>query len=402
MHSNLFFSVQHAYGASQNNYWSAMIKDICAALNRAGTQCDIVEAKNNNDFQNFLCVAIRENRKFIATFNFVAPFPEISVCGNKVLMQELFSARSVTIFLDHPVHLTNAIGRFEQSGRRHNYRPTAAPLPVYGIMESGHAEILHDLGVDSKRIFLFPQAGPSPLQVSLQPLPKRPIDLLFHGTISDVMPEEDFLKKHGLQHPSVRETVSQALSDALDGNEDIYISVKSGLSRRGIQNNVPRDAELARLLNLRARAIRRWKLLSTLSDIEVHFCGDVSDRFKAENPKGIYHGPMSFSAVCDLLKQTKVALNDTINLRQAALIRFHYAMAHGCVVATEGNDWIRTNYSDGDDVLVLKGGGTDKAKITALLGDLDYAQSVACAGMAKQVAGHQWDHRLPPFLNALE
>ena len=394
---SLFFSLYQSYGFAAGNYWSAMIEDICAALGRVDVPCDLVEASDHHAFLGFLGQAIPQPRPFIATFNFVVPFPGITIGEYDIVMQELFAARSVTIFLDHPVHLAPEISYFEQASKHHGFRPAPAPPPVYGVMDAEHIHLLSDLGIDPDRVFVFPQAGPPPV-ADLLPLADRPLDFLFHGTIAPLVTEDQFFRDNGLNDPADVQAARHCLAAALSGSDDVYLAAKAALGKAGDALAV---ADFARVINVRARLVRRWALLSALSDLNIQFCGEVCDQFRAANPNGTYHGPKNFTDIAQMMRQTKVVLNDTINLRHSALMRVHYAMAHGCVVASEGNPWFCSEYRDGGDIVLLDPDGNPAQRLRALLTDLDAAQTIADAGRAKQIAAHQWDHRVGAMVRAV-
>ena len=398
---NLFFSTTLAYGFAAGNYWSTMIGDICAALGRAGVACDLVEAADNNAFNAFVLKAREEPRQFIATFNFGVPYPDNSIAGKKVFVEELFAARSVTAFLDHPIHLAAKIVQFEAAARQHEYRPRPAPPPVYGVMEADHALVLNDLGIEADRIFVFPQAGPAPGPAPT-PLAQRPIDLLFHGSIGELIPEDAFLDQNGFIGADFQKAVRDTLHAALSGSDDVYAAGKKNLATIGRASTlgVARVAEFARLIDVRARLIRRSTLLTGLADLRIHYCGNVAESFRRANPNGAYLGAKPFAEVMDLARQSKIVLNDTINLRQAALMRFHYSMAQGCVLATESNDWFRNAYADGVEAVLLESGIAHADILRGVLGDLAGAQRIADAGRAKQAAAHRWDHRVGSFIQA--
>lgn len=398
--ANLFFSTHLAYGFAAGNYWSTMIADICAALGRAGAACDRVEAADNNAFNAFLLEARRQPRQFIATFNFMVPFPDNSIGGKKIFVPELFAARAVTLFLDHPIHLAPMIARFESAARQHVYRPAPAPTPIYGVMEADHAIVLHDLGIEPDRIFVFPQAGPSPVD-ALIPLAERPIDLLFHGSIADLTPEDEFLHAHRFIGPDFPKAVRETLDAALTGREDVYGAAKKALAAMGKSTTVAQIAEFARIIDVRARLVRRWALLSGLADLKIHFCGNVAESFRRANPNGVYLGAKPFDDVMALARQSKIVLNDTINLRQAALMRFHYSMAQGCVLATESSAWFRDAFADGEDAVLLEPGTPHAEILRDVLDDPGRAQRIAEAGRAKQMRAHQWDNRVGNFLETV-
>ncbi|MBI3446832.1 MAG: glycosyltransferase family 1 protein [Magnetospirillum sp.] len=398
----LFFSSSLSYGFGAGGYWSIMAEDICAALaRRAGIDCGVVEAVDPARFMSFCADAVQQRPDFIATFNFVTPFPEISVGDQTLFINELFPSRSVTIFLDHPIHLSDSIARFESGAARHSYRPTPAPPPVYGIMESGHRGFLRDLGIEDRRVFEFPQAGP-PASPDVPSQADRPIGLLFYGSVSTPEPEDEFLAKHGLASPPVREAAGMALAAVLSGTDDSYLATRQALTANGISTDVGNMAAMARSIDRRARTLRRHRLLTGLTGLGVHVCGQVDQAFRDAHPDFVFLPPCPFMDVITLIRQSRIVLNDTINLREGALMRLHYARANGAVVATETSPWARQSLKDDGDIILLEGGGHDRDRLRALLDAPRQTQSIAQAGIADHDGAHLWDHRLAPMLACLK
>jgi hypothetical protein len=396
---SLFFSIFEAYGFSSGNYWSTMIRDICAALCDSGTPCDAVELHSTQSAQEYLGVATRQYRRFIATFNFISPFPNINIGGKSIFMQELFPAQSITIFIDHPVHLARTIVTFEEASRSHKFRPAPAPPPIYGVMEPGHATLLHDLGIEPRRVFVFPQAGPKPVAATA-PIAQRRFDYVFYGSIANLVSDEEFLSKYGISSQLMRMIADDVLNCALTGYEDVYSASKRRFSEIGFSGDFLRIAEFAKIIDIRARLIRRWKLLNALSELEIHYIGDVCDEFKMLNRNGVYHGKRSFSDVIEFLGNCKVSINDSINLRNAALMRHYYAMANGCVSATESGNWVRDEFSD-RNVVMLDPETDAVSRLRGVIADMDAAQQIADAGRALQIERHQWRNRIDPLLQTL-
>ena len=400
MQPSLFFSTVVAYGFSAGNYWGAMIADICAALGRAGAPCDIVEAETNTEFVSFLLEARRFPRHFIASFNFLVPFPDLKLDGRKVLAQELFAARAVTIFLDHPAHQASAIAYFERAARGHKHRPAPAPPPVYGVMDPDHAGLLADLGIEAGRVFPFPQAGPAPGDPP-PPLSERPVDILFFGSIGDLAPEDEFLRAQGLDRMGFDQVARAALQAALRGEEDVYLACKKGLAKIGWASDIQRIAEFARLIDIRVRAVRRHALLGSLDALKIVCCGEIAQSFRQAHLNATVLDPKPFPELLGLMRQSKIVLNDSINLRQSALMRLYYAMAQGCAVATEANDGLRAAFRDGEEAILLEPGQDHAGRLRDLLADPARLQAIADAGRTRQIAAHQWDHRVPALLKAV-
>jgi hypothetical protein len=227
---------------------------------------------------------------------------------------------------------------------------------------------------------------------------ERPIDVLFYGTVTAPLPEDRFFRQHHFEDRAIQDALSAAMRAVLSGTEDPYTAVKARLAALGASDDIVRIADIARLVDARVRAVRRWTLLSGLADLKVHFCGNVADDFRGANPNGVYLGAKSFSDVMDLVRRSKIVLNDTINLRQGMLMRPCYAAAEGCVLALESNAWFHSAFADGHNAILLEPGAPHAEKLRASLAAMDHLQSIADAGRVAQANAHQWDHRIGPLV----
>ncbi len=91
----------------------------------------------------------------------------------------------------------------------------------------------------------------------------------------------------------------------------------------------------------------------------------------------------------------RIAINDTVNLGGAMLIRFFYPMAVGCLVATEVNDFVAREFRDGENVIGLAPDDpANGERIRVILEHPEQAQAMADAATATYAAGHTWSHRV--------
>ncbi|MBI3445968.1 MAG: glycosyltransferase family 1 protein [Magnetospirillum sp.] len=353
-----------------------------------------MSAETSEEFAALSMDAFARSPDFVALFNFHDAYPAFKD-GGYIFMQEFFSCLAINIMIDHPLHLRDKIIHFEDANSHDRHRQAPAPPGIYGIMEPEHAVFLNDLGIADSRIFPFPQAGPPP-SATIAPFEQRDIDILFHGTIGELLPDDVFFGRIG-SFGSLRQATKAAIDAVLNLEGDVYLIARRELAAR----DLPFDAGLmAEQVDRRVRTLRRHHLLSTFSGRQIHFCGTVCDSFKRANPNGIYHGELSFTEVAALSRRAKVVLNDSINLRHALLMRAHYAMAEGCVLASERNPTIETQFTDMKDVLILDGTAEDNERLSAVVGDRRLWSDISGRGIESHVRSHQWDHRVGALMAA--
>ena len=134
----------------------------------------------------------------------------------------------------------------------------------------------------------------------------------------------------------------------------------------------------------------------------VHIYGHLGPNAARLVPRGTFHDPVPFSQVLELMDDTRVVLNDTINLRDSMLIRLFYAMARGCVVATEVNRFMRQAFTPFREYIPMSG---DAAEGLSLLKqcveDPESCQEMVEAARATYQAGYTWSHCLDGLVDAI-
>lgn len=392
MTAGVFFS-----NGPSGHYWYKMVQDVCDALARAGCPCTPLAPAVLEDVVPFLRHADATKPRFAASFNFrIFGIDELTETLKRgVFPYEFMEAPPIISLLDHPAHEFQSMQQFEKFSRT---RPAIAP-PLYGVMDQDHIAFMADQGIAPERVFLFPQGGP-PSANDAPPMTERPIDFIFHGSIAELESDDAFFTRLGITNPTARTLFEGVMEQVLSGAEDPYQAAKAALTSLGYKAPAA-AAAMAMDVDRRARLVRRWRMLSNLKDLTIHFCGSVCTSFQRQNPNGIYLGALPFTDVADKVRHSKIMLNDTINLRHTALMRLHYAMADGCVVASQSNRGLIQNFKDGQDIVFLTGTADDAPKLLDLALDLSGLQTIADTAAGTHNGNHLWDNRLEGFLKAL-
>ena len=395
----LILSTGSSYGFSKDHYWQIMLSDIQSALQVSGVESEFVDVADHNSFLSRI-MTIYQNPSlhpgFTLNFNLLESF-ELSAMGQTRRVPELFMARPICLFLDHPAHIAERVADFLPRTYLHDLRP-GVPLPaIWGVMDRSHYRILNDLGIGADRIFLWGQAGPQSL---LPPMHERDIDVLFCGTLTVPPSDDAFLS--GIPHESaIREAVARAVTVALE-NQDPYESIRQDWLSAGRKFDVLSIANLAKLADLRARSIRRYRQVHSFKTLAIHFCGNIDASVPTDFPRSVFHGPLSFGDVRGLMARSRILLSDTINLNDSMLMRAHYAMAHGCVVATDANDFIGEQFTHLKDMIILDDVVADVDVLTSILSDTSKLADISRQAFQTQQSHHQWANRLGPLLAAMQ
>lgn len=386
------------YGGVAGGYWAIMLEDMVAALNGLGESCT-VKPPTGDEVMAFARSLEDEKTRpdYVLLFNYQ---PMIYINGeptSKAGLWKYVPIKQISILLDHPLHQLGSL--FEQ--RRYAESMPGMPPRCVGVMEAGHRRCLQSLGFDVSHCFVCPQGGPLP-KPERKPLRERTIEVLFTGTINDPVGDREFCESQGIRDPLLQRRVGAITEAVIDGEDDVYEIVATGWSDTMVSAEIPAPTALAYEIDLRARNIRRYRLLNRFKDVPVHVYGFLGSNTAKLVPRGIFHEPVPFAKVLDLLDNTRMVVNDTINLRDSMLIRLFYAMARGCVAATEVNRFMTKSFKPFAEFIPMSGDvGAGMAVIEQCVRDPDSCQDMVESAVATYQAGHLWSHRLGGLVDVI-
>lgn len=398
----IFIANAHAKdGAAgvEGSYWTIMGQDIAAALAVRGHQLSVINIARE-DHRNILFPMLLGGPApdAFVLFNFLPKFeaPDKSETG---LMGKL-TGKIVCICLDHPIHLAKTLREQAALIAAH---PALRTRRWFGVMEPSHMACVESLGFARERIFVMGQGGPPLAETTPLPLAERSIPFLFAGTIGPMADMDAFAQALRVTNPDDRAALDAAIAETIDGKRDVFEIVRDRFAPAVAAGRLRDVHALAATIDKRARQMRRRRLLLGLRHLPIQFCGDIDPGFLADFPNAKRRGRISFADTLALMRDTRVVINDTINLRQSALIRFFYAAGEGCVLASETNPFIAQAFPPGEAMIALDGrGGTDAGMLTAALDNPVALQSIADRGRALMGASHTWAHRIDGLVAALE
>jgi hypothetical protein len=145
-------------------------------------------------------------------------------------------------------------------------------------------------------------------------------------------------------------------------------------------------------------------LLGGLRDLEIHFIGKVDPAFQAANPNGVFTGPLPYGEIVGYLQRSRTVLYDTINFRDAAVMRLFYSIQEGCVPAAELNSYLKKEFTDGSDILALnlQDPQGNLARLCDVIAAPAMAQALSDAARHTCAARHTWANRIGPLVNAIQ
>lgn len=109
-----------------------------------------------------------------------------------------------------------------------------------------------------------------------------------------------------------------------------------------------------------------------------------------------------FVMTMNMVENFDLVVNNAINLDASLLMRAYYAMSQGCIVATEANAFVRENFADGRNMIVLGESEADRERLWGLLASPNQLHDLSLAAHAAQQADHCWVNRIPSLTQALK
>jgi hypothetical protein len=377
----------HHYGANQVNYWSIMAEDICRALGRAGEDCRLLQPVME-ELGPALDGMLGGKRPphYIVNFNLR---PELNLGQGKDLWRQSLTP-VIMLCLDHPMHLAGFILALLADGPPGHRQ--------VGVMEEAHRRFLLASGCAADSVFVMAQAGPPP-RAGRKSLAERRGGVVFAGTVMSPGSHADFCDSLGEVRPDIRKRLGEAVDEVVAGEDDVADIVLRHLAEFGATLDQPHFLKAATAIDTRSRQLRRMAMLESLAGLPITVHGIADAAAQRRLPHCRFVGNTDFHQLLDVFSDATVVLNDTINLRESSLIRLFYAMASGCLVATEVNEFINHAFPPGRCVVPL--GGDGGRMLADCLADNDRAQGMVDAATLEYSAGHQWDNRLAGLLLAI-
>ncbi|MBM3732115.1 MAG: glycosyltransferase family 1 protein [Acidimicrobiia bacterium] len=291
----------------------------------------------------------------------------------------------VTILCDHAVHMLHRVVGYDH----------AALGMSFAALEANSVPFLERAGVPRSRIVCLPWGGPPP-DPSPKPFAGRAYDIIFHGSLDSLIPEQEFLRAEtavGLAEPEAR-AILRAAERVVEGDIDPDRSLPEACAEESIDTSrldLMRLARMVKATDIRSRAIRRERFLSAFADAPVHFFGNYPEAFKRKFSRAVFHENKSFSEISAISRNAKIALCDMVNFRRNAHLRLMYDQAHGCLSATEHNDRLGGDFTDMENIIFASHPYPDIAdKVRAVLADPARGQAMVDAARPIYKSRYTW------------
>ncbi len=299
-----------------------------------------------------------------------------------------------SFMVDHPAyHIANFV--------------QASTAMLLGFVDESHLEAADRFGLPFPKLF-FPHAGPEP-DSAPEPIRDRPIDLLISASLEDPLSDAAWRAAN----PGVPEIVASALLDAADQLSTTLTTCLAAWDdacrRRGFDHRaaltIATLCQIIATIERIASARRRQHVLAGLPEaLAIHVVTPKLPAYLAGHPGLVSHGPAPFSTVIGLMKHSKILVNCLAKYSRGSHERIWYAMAAGCVVATDQSRFLERDFSHRYNILFLPWGPDQQAfrhDLVNLVRNSSQLTAIHYAAMPIYARHHSWDQRVEPLVALL-
>ncbi|OHC76217.1 MAG: hypothetical protein A3G18_11015 [Rhodospirillales bacterium RIFCSPLOWO2_12_FULL_58_28] len=275
---------------------------------------------------------------------------------------------------------------------------------ILGMVDRQHLAVLDAIGVNRQKVF-FPHGGPPP-PASPLPMKDRDIDILFSGLVYPHPKSETWIGQTG-NLPKILKTIAdEAAARVIEERKSVFRSFADSCAANSFN---PADLDIKSLclinsmIDVQAVTTQRHEVISRLKDMNLHIVGRVIKGDGGLDLSNVTtHGRLTFSAVIELMKRSKIVLNITPKFSDGSHERIWYGMANGAVILTNYSHFLAETFTDGENICFLPG-DIDRlaAGVSELLKDHKKADEMAGAAMPVYIKSHTWKERVKIIDDAL-
>lgn len=403
---------QYVSARRMDGYAHILGRDIAAGLAANGWPCEAVAPWIDPHLK-----AVFEGGlpPFVLAFN-LYPDTEIDVNSRagkteKILLfqllQDFLKVPVICILCDHVAHHLAYIARYRLDDDGSPKYASPSDGIAFAPLEPGSFPFLEMITVPRSKMICLPWGGPPPAP-DPKPFKDRAYQYVFQGSLEELESGREFMRRRkadGMSPPVVRGLL-RAAERAVEENEDIHVIVLAEMRKAGIDTARLTVFDLAKMVghaDRRARTIRRDRFLSAFAKLPVHFFGRYPKNFCRKFRRARFHGLKTFGEVTEIAGNAKIALCETINLRENVHMRLPYSMAQGClVVAEKSNLRLGRDFTDMKNIVFSAHPYQDAAgKVEAILADPRLGQDMIDAARPIYQSRYTWRETvkvLAPFL----
>ncbi|MDD6550809.1 MAG: glycosyltransferase [Lachnospiraceae bacterium] len=272
-----------------------------------------------------------------------------------------------------------------------------------------------------RKAFLFPPGGEKPAHVfkdfeefKADAFLNRKYDLSFLGSYgTDIDEHVRWIRENEPKlYPIASRFVGHMLKETNEPSEmafrravdDMHMHVKNQEKNEPLSDEnfsllfnewVPMEKSVAS--TFRNRIVRQV----ASSGIEFHIYGNDWEKI-GEYPCFHVHEPLSYEKAKQVYNNSWLSLNVMTWHKAGFTERIAESQLRGSLVVTDSTEYLRENYTDGDDIIMYDLSDESIAelpnRLKALLSDKDHLMHIAYNGYQNALAHHTWDTRAEEFI----
>jgi hypothetical protein len=278
---------------------------------------------------------------------------------------------------------------------------------LLGFVDESHLAAADRIGLPFPKIF-FPHAGPPPDETMI-PLAERPIDVLVSGNFAEPVTDAEWRGAHAEVPTEIADPLLEAAHRLATGLTTCIAAWEEACAVHRYDATATLTAEqLANVLvsieNL-ASAWRRRDVISGLADhVKMHVFTTILPRYLRDRPNIVVRGGRPFDEVQQAFRLAKVVINPVAKFAYGSHERIWYAMAAGCVVATDDSHFMRRSLAEDESFLILPWGqeqGEFRRRLVGLLHQPERLEAMQRGALSIYARHHTWGQRVLPLVDLM-
>lgn len=368
-----FFTAGNQY--SSTSYFTQKFAE---ALKRAGASCRVFDLEDGN-FREYMQTLAFDPPDLTCSFNYLRYGPrDMWLCDSLRVPHLTYGLDAAIYALDHFKH------------------PFACFSTVDLVDWEGLSRV--DDNRDGNRILFLPHAVEREFQGDL--LAERPYDVTFCGTYIDY--EQELLSWEERFSPPVCEMLKRAAELVLSSRQ-LSLIMAIDQARSDLKTDLTGLAmcQIYACVEKYCKGKDRADLIRALQGCEIHIFGSQSDalcwrKAFAGAKNLIFHAPVSFEESLEILKKSKVFLNSSPQFRNGSHERVFYGLAAGCLMITNSNPYLKTQFGNGSGLLYYHVGEEEvlREELNFRLSNDSYRKEQVELGQKHVLKCHTWDNRV--------
>lgn len=278
---------------------------------------------------------------------------------------------------------------------------------LMGFVDESHLAAADRIGLPFPKIF-FPHAGPPPDDTMI-PLAERPIDVLVSGNFAEPITAAEWRGAHADVPTEVADPLLAAAHRLATGLITCIDAWDEACAMHRYDAKAKLTAEeLANVLvsiESLASAWRRRDVLSGLADhLKMHVFTTILPSYLRDHPNVVVRGGRPFNEVREAFRRAKLVINPVAKFAYGSHERIWYALAAGCIVATDDSHFLRRSFADGENLLILPWGreqGEFRRRLAGLLRQSEQLEAMQMAALAVYGRHHTWYQRVLPLIELM-